>query len=248
MAPQAAAPTHTTNSLSADECRHFHDDGFVGPFTMCSRDEMQMVAEHCNDLHDDDMPGPQHNRHLDDEVVNRFARHPAIVDRVASLLGDVLLWRTNFFRKLPGDAEIPWHQDWNYWPLETAVVVSAWLAIDDVTVENCAPQFIPGTHKQQVPHIKAEENMAFREMADPSHYDVSQALDMVMKAGQFVLFNERTLHHSFKNNSQKRRLGLAIRYISPVTRVTDYDGHGPQPHRMPVVAGSDRLGFNRICK
>ena len=248
MSPVTSQETKTTNSLSADECRHFHDDGFVGPFTMCSREEMLAVAEHCNDLHNDDMPGPNHNRHLDDAVINGFARHPAIVDRIASLLGDVLMWRTNFFRKLPGGGEIPWHQDWNYWPLESAVVVSAWLAIDDVTIENSAPRFIPGTHKNQVPHIRAEENMAFAEMADPAYVDDSQALNMVMKAGQFVLFNERTLHQSHKNTSDKRRLGLALRYISPVTRVTGYDDHGPQPHLLPVVAGTDRLGFNRLLE
>ena len=240
-------PTATaTRGLGPGQCQEFHDRGFLGPFTLCPREEMLAVAEHCNALHDDDIPAPNHNRHLDDAVVRGFGEHPAIVDKVASLLGDVLLWRTNFFRKLPGGAEIPWHQDWNYWPLEAAVVVSAWLAIDDVTLENSAPQFIPGTHKRQVRHLKAEPGMAFGEMADPAEYDASQAVDMVMRAGEFVLFNERTLHHSFANSSDQRRLGLAIRYIPPLTRVTDYDRHGPQPHVLPVVAGTDRLGFNRL--
>lgn len=240
-----AQPTAT---LSPDQCRQFHENGFLGPFPAMDRAEMLAVADHCSALCDEPHPpGPNHNRHLDDAVVARISEHPEIVGRVASLLGDVVLWRTNFFRKLPGGGEIPWHQDWNYWPLEAAVVVSAWIAIDDVDVENSAPQFIPGTHKRQVPHISVPKyrNMMFREMADPDQIDTSRAVDMVMRAGEFVLFNERTLHHSHENRSQRRRLGLALRYIAPITRVTDYDGHGPQPHVCRLVAGTDRLGFNR---
>lgn len=236
-----------SHTLSPEQCAEFHDRGVLGPFTLYPREEMLAQAEHCNALNDEDMKGANHNRHLDDAVVRQISEHPAVVERVASLLGDVLLWRSNFFRKLPGGAEIPWHQDWNYWPLEAAVVVSAWVAIDDVTVENSAPQFIPGTHKRQIRHIPATEGMQFSEMADPAEFDQSQAVDMVLAAGQFVLFNERTLHHSFANRSDRRRLGLALRYIPPLTRVTGYDHHGPQPHVLSLLAGSDRLGFNLLA-
>ena len=63
----------------------------------------------------------------------RIASHPAIVQRMASMYGpELLVWRTNFFIKNPSNGvahkgEIPWHQDCNYWPLEPAVVLSAWL-------------------------------------------------------------------------------------------------------------------------
>lgn len=244
----AAPLAPPTATLSSDQCRKFHDDGFLGPFPAVDRDEMLALADHCSDLCDEQhLAGANHNRHLDDAVVARIAEHPEIIGRVASLLGDVVLWRTNFFRKLPGGAEIPWHQDWNYWPLEAAVVVSAWIAIDDVDVENSAPQFIPGTHKRQIPHLRVPKGskLAFGEMADPAQIDTTKAVDMVMRAGEFVLFNERTLHHSHENRSQRRRLGLALRYIAPITRVTDYDSAGPQPHVCRLVAGSDRLGFNR---
>jgi ectoine hydroxylase-related dioxygenase (phytanoyl-CoA dioxygenase family) len=41
---------------------------------------------------------------------------------------------TNFFVKEPVAKEIPWHQDFNYWPLEPPIIVSAWIAIDPSTV------------------------------------------------------------------------------------------------------------------
>ena len=55
-----------------------------------------------------------HNRHFDCEVIWRIASSPAIVERMKCILGeDLLLWRTNFFSKNPGEVEVPWHQDYN---------------------------------------------------------------------------------------------------------------------------------------
>ena len=46
-------------------------------------------------------PTPLHNvrnRHLDLPLVAKICRHPALVERLAALLGpDLLLWRSNFF-------------------------------------------------------------------------------------------------------------------------------------------------------
>ena len=78
-----------------------------------------------------------HNRHLDYPLIYELATHPSIVERMTSLYGpDLLLWRTNFFVKEPGAKEIPWHQDFNYWPLEPPIIISAWIAIDSATLEN----------------------------------------------------------------------------------------------------------------
>jgi len=41
-------------------------------------------------------------------------------------------------------------------------------------------------------------------------------------------------------------MGLALRYIHPVSRVMDYDRNGPRPHRLELVAGRDRMGFNQL--
>ena len=80
---------------------------------------------------------PMQSRHMDQPVVFDLAAHPAIIDRIAGLLGpDIVVWTTNFWLKESGGAEIPWHQDINFWPIEPPVNVSAWIAIDEVTVEN----------------------------------------------------------------------------------------------------------------
>ena len=75
---------------------------------------------------------------------------------MASLYGpDLLLWRTNFFIKEPGAKEIPWHQDFNYWPLEPPIIISAWIAVDSATLENSCLQIVPGSHRKVVPHVES---------------------------------------------------------------------------------------------
>ena len=184
------------------------------------------------------------SRHLDSPIVYDLCSRPAIVEKMASIVGpDLVLWRSNFFNKGPGSNEIPWHQDWNYWPLNPVINISAWLAIDAATTENSCVQIIPGSHKKEIKHIRSTEGMVFDEMADPAHFDASRAIDMVLKPGEFFLFNEKTMHHSNPNRSQKRRLGLAIRVTVPNVKIDHskmFEGH-----KVILLRGEDRHQLNQ---
>ncbi|MEZ5282528.1 MAG: phytanoyl-CoA dioxygenase family protein [Acidimicrobiales bacterium] len=241
-------------STGRDEIDRFHTDGWVGPFTALEPDEVAALRPAISALlQRPPDPYPErgfharhvplhHNRFLDDALAFDLSTHPRIVERAASVYGpDLLLWRAHFFDKGPGSKEIPWHQDANYWPLEPAVIISAWLAIDRVTTENACLQIIPGSHRKLVPHIPATPDMAFLEMADPAAVDVDAAIDIELEPGQFILFNERVLHHSDPNRSALPRCGLSIRFIPPLVKVLTYDS---QNHVLPVVAGTDHLGLN----
>jgi ectoine hydroxylase-related dioxygenase (phytanoyl-CoA dioxygenase family) len=67
-----------------------------------------------------------------------------------------------------------------------------------------------------------------------------------LKAGEFILFNERLLHGSEANRSPRRRVGLSARYTMACTKV--FQDHAPirfPDHRVIVVSGRDRFGFSR---
>jgi hypothetical protein len=234
--------------LTSDEIATFKAQGYLGPFPMMSPDEMAVITPGIVNI-TETPPDTNHrfnllhNRHLDQALIMDLASHPAIVDRMVSLYGpDLLLWRTNFFVKQPGSKRIPWHQDFYYWPLEPPVICSAWIAIDPATAENSCLQVITGSHRKVIPHVKATEDMIFNEMGDEKYYDSEEAVDLEMKPGEFILFNERTLHHSHPNTSDKRRIGLAIRVILPFVTVLKYDS---SDHVIPVIHGTDAMGFNR---
>ncbi|MCZ7647609.1 MAG: phytanoyl-CoA dioxygenase family protein [Planctomycetota bacterium] len=232
-------------TLTPDQVLRFHTDGFLGPFQAYTPEEMAELRPRIEQVLERDAPDhtqKHHNRHLDERLIWDLASNPAVVRRMTAVVGeDLLLWRTNFFIKQPGALAIPWHQDNNYWPLEPAVVMSAWMAIDDATLENSCPQVIPGSQSKLIPHIKMK-GVAFGEGADPDRIDASKAVPLEMKAGEFFLFNERTLHYSAPNTSSKRRIGLAIRAILPFVRVTKWDA--PR-HAAVQLSGADRMGFNR---
>ncbi len=94
-----------------------------------------------------------------------------------------------------------------------------------------------------MPHIPATKEQRFQEQADPAHFDPNQAVPMEMRAGQFVLFNERLLHWSKPNSSDRRRFGLAVRVLPPQVRVLEY---GSDAHGLVQLRGGNPLGFNRI--
>lgn len=235
------------NGLSTAEIESFKADGFLGPYPMMSPGEMADLTPVIEAILDSTPRGHQnrkHNRHLDCPLIFDLASNPAIVNRMTALYGpDLLLWRTNFFVKDPGAKRIPWHQDFNYWPLEPPVIVSAWIAIDPATVENSCLQVLPGSHRKVIPHIKAGADMFFNEMGDDRYYDPDRAVNLEMAPGEFILFNERTLHHSHPNQSDKRRIGLAVRVILPFVSVLKWDS---PDHLLHLLAGSDRMGFNRM--
>jgi ectoine hydroxylase-related dioxygenase (phytanoyl-CoA dioxygenase family) len=237
--------------LGGEEVLRFHEQGYLGPFALCTPPAMAAVRE----LIDREVlgrPGPAgntgHFRHLDSRVVFDLCAHPAIVERMASILGPhLLLWRSAFFVKAPGGAEIPWHQDGQYWAIEPPVNISAWVAIDEATVENSCVQLIPGSHTAVIPHIPTSEQMeaGFGKMADPALVDTSRVVDMELRPGEFFLFNERVVHRSAANRSDRRRLGLSMRVTVPFVRVDHrrfFAGYG-----VVVLRGEDYMGFNQTA-
>ena len=235
-------------SLDRDEVLRFHEDGVLGPFEAFSPSEMapirSAIEEHVLGSDDGPQAGvPIHDRHRDRPAVAELATHPAIVDRMASIYGpDLLLWATHFWHKPPGGAAIPWHQDGNFWAIEPPLTISAWIAIDEVTVENACVNVIPGSHREQLPHVSAPSEAGFDEMADPSAFDPDDAINMELAPGEFFLFTERTLHQSYPNDADRRRLGMSMRVTVPFVSIdheTLYDGH-----RATVITGEDWQGIN----
>ena len=120
----------------------------------------------------------------------------------------------------------------------------------DSTPEMGCVQIIPGSHRTVVPHVALgrddELPSNFAKGADPAAYDASAAVSVPMRAGEAILFNERTLHHSAPNTTSQRRIGLAVRVVPPLVRVLSYDSEW---HKLVPISGrpSSMLSFNRYA-
>lgn len=234
--------------LTREQIDHFHDKGYVHPLTLCSPEEMAQIRPLLERVVQT-KPANTHrfqSRHLDSRAVYDLCSHPSVVEAVASLIGDdVVLWRSNFFYKQPGDPPIPWHQDTEYWPIEPTLNISAWLALEETTKENGCVQVIPGSHKRIYPHPRKDTGHAgFQTEADTSTFDPSEAEYMELQAGQFFIFNEKTLHYSdpIPAGSSRTRFGMAIRLTAPFVKVNHHEIF--PGHRAMMVKGQDRFGFN----
>lgn len=252
----AEAPPSETFRLSPRECARFHEEGYLGPFALCTPAEMEEARGRIErEVLTSDGPNPKNRlqgRHMDHRLVYDLVTRPQVLDRMESLYGpDLILWATYFFNKEPGGKEIPWHQDFHYWPIEPAVNMSAWIAVDPATTENSCVRIIPGSHRRIVPHITSREGMAFGQEADPEAVLKAQEgreiVEMELAPGEFFLFNERLLHQSEPNRSQKRRMGLTMRVTVPLVKV--FHGTGPlwPGHKNMVVRGKDTMGFNELA-
>ncbi|MEQ4209144.1 phytanoyl-CoA dioxygenase family protein [Actinopolymorpha sp. B9G3] len=245
------ATEHAAATLSRDEVRQFHELGYLGPYTAMPVDRMTDLRRR---IEDEVLPTPGRNpknplqaRHLDHRFLHDVIAAPEIVGRLRGMIGaDIVVWASYFFTKDPGGKEIPWHQDANFWPIEPPLNISIWMAVDEVTTENSCVQIIPGSHRTVVRHLPAREGMAFGQEADPAAVDTSAAVDMVLRPGEFFIFNERLLHHSHKNTSDRRRMGLSARYTVPFVALLDQDAPPLFPgHACVVVSGEDTFGLNR---
>lgn len=147
-----------------------------------------------------------------------IARDPDILDLVAQLIGeDIILWGCHIFCKPGGDGlEVPWHQDGHYWPIRPLATCTAWLALDDSTVENGCLRVIPGSHRSKTlhPHLLEERaGLALNRSIEAGCMNEGEALDVELEAGQLSLHDVHIIHGSNPNRSARRRAGVAIRYM-----------------------------------
>jgi ectoine hydroxylase-related dioxygenase (phytanoyl-CoA dioxygenase family) len=164
-----------------------------------------------------------------------------IVACVRDLIGDdVVAWGSHFFCKMPGDGKrVSWHQDSSYWPLTPSMAVTAWLAIDDASVENACMRYIPGTHGLGHLTYKLSENDEANVLNQTVEGAESfgQPVNVELKAGEISIHSDLLLHGSEANQSNRRRCGLTLRYCPSVVRA----GLGWNEKGV-VVSGQDPSG------
>ncbi|MEM7193895.1 MAG: phytanoyl-CoA dioxygenase family protein [Pseudomonadota bacterium] len=173
--------------------------------------------------------------HLVSPWLDELVRHPQILDDVEALIGpDIVLWESDWSVKRAGTGDyVPWHQDSPYWNLSSDDVVSVWVAINDVTVDNGAMMVVPGTHaKGQLGEIDADGNLhqAYADgqrttdencMFPFAHLKTDytdEAVSVELDAGEYSIHSVHLIHGGGPNPSDKDRIGFAMRYISAETR------------------------------
>jgi non-heme Fe2+,alpha-ketoglutarate-dependent halogenase len=192
-------------------------------------------------------PARQHNIILTEthtilRWVYRIVSDPRVLDAVESVLGpDLLIWSSAWFPKMPGDQKyISWHQDATYWGLHPPNVATGWIALTESTPENGCLRVVPGTHEG--PLLAQVETYAWNNALSRGQeiavaVDESKAVEMVLRPGEMSLHHIGLVHGSKTNGSDKPRIGIAVRYITPAVM----QEHAVRQHAL-LVRGEDAFG------
>ena len=169
-------------------------------------------------------------------------RQPRLIDAVSQVLGpDLLVWGTNTFIKEPRTPNhLSWHQDLTYWGLDDEQELTAWVALSAATTESGCMRFVAGSHARPiVPHVDtfAEDNMLTRGQEVAVDVDEAEATDVELRPGQFSMHHGHLFHASGPNSSDDRRIGIAVRYITPAMAMK-----GGERPLAALVSGEDRYG------
>ena len=152
--------------------------------------------------------------------VHEMVTHPRVLDAVERILGpNLLIWNTRWFAKMPADKTyISWHQDTTYWGLHPPNVSTAWIALSDSTPTNGCMRVIPATHQGPLlPQVEtfAADNALSRGQEIAVEVNEADAVDIELQPGEMSLHHIGIVHGSNANQSDRPRIGIAVRFITP---------------------------------
>jgi len=197
----------------------FEEDGYFSPLRLFDkstalsyREILETVEQKTGSLN------YRYKIHTVVEMAYKLASNKELLDSVEALLGpNILLYNTSFVIKEPhSKAHISWHQDLTYWGFNDDKQVAAWIALSDATEENGCMHMIPGSHKGgQLPHRTTKDsNNLLHHGQTIEGVSEEQSRCIPLKAGEASLHHGWTMHTSYPNKSDDRRIGLTINYIS----------------------------------
>ena len=245
-------------SLNLKKVLKFHEDGWLGPFNLIDEKQMKIIEKKIfsqiinpNKSESKNKADYLHNRHLDNRLIWNLCSHPNLVNKAKCLLGeDLICFRSNLqfkksetnFKEGEGEfGEVPWHQDSAYYTFLPNIALTAWIAITNTTFKNGCLKIIPGSHHKQVPHDSNNELKSFQKKANPFFIDENESINVELKPGQFIFFNENLLHSSCKNISNQPRLGLSPRITPSFVFFPEW-----RSTNVLLLCGKDRFGHFSI--
>lgn len=252
-------PTSDSSKLSQEQVEQYRECGYCAPIRVLNAAEAGESRSRFEDYlaqNQQRLQGilPRERRvvfaatHLFLNWVYRIASHPRVLDAVESVLGpDLLVWESAWFFKFPRDkAFVSWHQDGTYWALRPLNVSTAWIALAESDRENGCLRVVPGTHKSSFfaqRETYGQDNMLSRGQEIAVEVDERQAVDLILKPGEMSLHHVAIVHGSKANVSDRPRIGLAVRYITP-----DVVQDAPERQMVQLVRGQDKYGHYEIVE
>lgn len=221
----------------------FKQDGIVFPISVLTPGETRFYRQACDELERQLGGKPRtvevRQMHLHFRWAFELASHPRVLDAVEELLGpDLVIWATELFAKHPHDAavSIGWHRDRTYLEFDPRFTVTAWIALSDCNLDNGCLCVVLERERERATAWQTQRGR--RDDRENRHPDVppEAITPVILKPGQMSLHDAHILHGSGPNRSAEKRVGFAVRYVTPQAQ--------PRTPRPPAILarGNDRFG------
>ena len=197
-----------------------------------------------------------HVAHKVSPRLRRLLHDERLVDVTRELIGpNVKCVHSVLFIKSPGEPGNAWHQDEFFIPSRDRSITTAWVALDDVTVENGCLHVIPGSHRAGVLYPMRRHHDPDLDRAEEAYgfpYSPEDGVAIELEAGSVVFFNGYLLHGSYPNRSASRfRRSVQFVYMSAESLLPwDQVSRGPttRDYRdIVMVSGTDPYAYKGVA-
>ncbi|MDX2000844.1 MAG: phytanoyl-CoA dioxygenase family protein [Chitinophagales bacterium] len=105
---------------------------------------------------------------------------------------------------------VPPHQDWSFTDEVDYCSVTVWTALSETDIDNGAMAILKGSHKF-FPFKRASPSPGFKSPFQAHSFELFPYMELVpMKPGEALIFDNRTIHASPPNRSDKPRVAAGI--------------------------------------
>lgn len=225
-------------ALQSRQNQHYREEGYAIAGAALPPALMDEAGKQLAILIDGLAPGQRpeglvepHNRGLSWQFWLELCRNSTVVSTVADCLGsdEVILIMSHLIVKPAGDGlAIAWHQDNTYWPsVHGTDVVTVWLALDDVDLENSCMKVIPRTHAgyPEMEKIATDGTDLLKVRVAVDAEMEASAVPVILRRGEYSLHDSFVIHGSECNRSARRRAGYTMRYADAATVTIDLERH-----------------------
>ena len=209
----------------------YHREGVVRiPRILCGQEVVALRAELERYMREDlpKMPLDARTFESDGKTVRNLWRlekyHPAllprlekpeIVELVSRLVhGEPLLVGVETFNKAARvGSGVPYHQDNAYFCQTPPDMLTLWIAMDPVTIENGPVYYVRGSHKRGIqPTRPSGVRGNSIGLAEAPCVSLEDQFCGLLDPGDALIHHCETIHHSAPNTSDSPRLGLLLVY------------------------------------
>lgn len=237
--------------ITDDEIRTYRDDGIVclrGLFDGDTVDILRQAAEECMVAEPTDLTmeiADLQNKEgrfffdtflwLRNEKCRRFVHDSIAAEIAGQIMGSS---KTNIFFdqwliKEPGTlVETPWHHDMPYWPVLGDHICTLWLALDPVTADSGAVEYVKGSHKwgQRLKPLSFSGKTRFDEDLPPvpdieAERERHDIICHDLQPGDCTVHHGLLVHHAPGNaRADRRRRAYVTRWTGDDARFHPHDG------------------------